>query len=348
MMQKKSLQETWFHQPYMPVSYALVYVDLAIERGVSAQQVLQQAGLTTATLSDLTGRISPYDYVRLIAAVVALTGDEGLGFEVGIRQPLTAHGSLGYALLCCGHVNDAVMILQRFWHIRGRGIRLVCSQQPDYLAFEFHSDMPSNESMRRVLFDAMLSGFYQGLCFILSETQALGELWFDYAPPEYDVTRFSDHLPPVRYHMPVTQLRVPIAITERRLAMANPEALALAIAQCERESGLLAEEDSDIVVSARAAMRLTEQGYPHSDALAERLHVSTRTFRRRLQMQGVSYHGLLEEARRRDALLLLEKPSIEVQKIAELLGYNNPANFTRAFKEWTGRTPSQYRAIRAM
>jgi AraC-like DNA-binding protein len=34
------------------------------------------------------------------------------------------------------------------------------------------------------------------------------------------------------------------------------------------------------------------------------------------------------------------------QKIAELLGYNNPANFTRAFKEWTGRTPSQFRVLR--
>jgi len=175
----------------------------------------------------------------------------------------------------------------------------------------------------------------------------LGELWFDYAQPDY-LSRFSEHLPTLRYQMPATQLRVPLEVTERRSAMANPEALALAIAQCERESRLLAEEDSDILVSARAAIVLTEQGYPHPEALAERLHISARTFRRRLQMQGVSYQGLLEEARRRDALVLLEKPNIEIQKIAELLGYNNPANFTRAFKEWTGRTPSQFRAIRAM
>ena len=86
-------------------------------------------------------------------------------------------------------------------------------------------------------------------------------------------------------------------------------------------------------------MVLTEQGYPHPEALAERLHISARTFRRRLQMQGVSYQGLLEEARRRDALVLLEKPNIEIQKIAELLGYNNPANFTRALKN--GRAERQ-------
>ena len=337
----------WLRQPYMPVSYATIYLDLAVERGVPATEVLQHAGLNARLLSDLTGRISPQQYVNLIAAVLALTGDHGLGFEVGARQPLTAHGSLGYALLCCSRVDEAISLLLRFWHIRGRGIRLSSFQQSENLVFEFHSDMPISEAIRRVLFDAMLSGFYHSLRFILSESQLLGELWFDYAQPDY-LSRFSEHLPTLRYQMPATQLRVPLEVTERRSAMANPEALALAIAQCERESRLLAEEDSDILVSARAAMVLTEQGYPHPEALAERLYISARTFRRRLQMQGVSYQGLLEEARRRDALVLLEKPNIEIQKIAELLGYNNPANFTRAFKEWTGRTPSQFRAIRAM
>ncbi|MCA9578725.1 MAG: helix-turn-helix transcriptional regulator, partial [Myxococcales bacterium] len=32
--------------------------------------------------------------------------------------------------------------------------------------------------------------------------------------------------------------------------------------------------------------------------------------------------------------------------VAELLGYENPANFTRAFKRWTGRTPTAHRASR--
>jgi AraC-like DNA-binding protein len=32
--------------------------------------------------------------------------------------------------------------------------------------------------------------------------------------------------------------------------------------------------------------------------------------------------------------------------VAELLGYQDPANFTRAFRQWTGQTPSQYRNTR--
>ena len=37
---------------------------------------------------------------------------------------------------------------------------------------------------------------------------------------------------------------------------------------------------------------------------------------------------------------------LEVQRVAGLLGYQDPANFTRAFRQWTGQTPSQYRDAR--
>ena len=51
-----------------------------------------------------------------------------------------------------------------------------------------------------------------------------------------------------------------------------------------------------------------------------------------------------EEARRRDACRLLDEPELEIRRIAELLGYADPANFTRAFKSWTGRAPREWRA----
>jgi AraC-like DNA-binding protein len=48
-------------------------------------------------------------------------------------------------------------------------------------------------------------------------------------------------------------------------------------------------------------------------------------------------------ARQRDAQQLLRQTQAEVQWIAQYLGYHNPANFTRAFKQWTGQTPSEFR-----
>ena len=77
---------------------------------------------------------------------------------------------------------------------------------------------------------------------------------------------------------------------------------------------------------------------------AARLHITPRTFRRRLQEQGSGYRLLLEEARRRDSCRLLAQPEPDIRRISELLGYADPANFTRAFRQWTGCTPSEWRS----
>lgn len=114
------------------------------------------------------------------------------------------------------------------------------------------------------------------------------------------------------------------------LPTANPEGRVQALATCERESALL---------------QLEPEGYPGPEAIAEVLHMTPRTYRRRLQEMGLSYKQLLEEARRRDACALLERPEMEVRRIAELLGYSDPANSMRAFRPWTGRAPREWRGV---
>jgi AraC-like DNA-binding protein len=129
---------------------------------------------------------------------------------------------------------------------------------------------------------------------------------------------------------------------DQPLATANPEGLRAAVAQCERESAL-SDPGGDVLRRVRAMLLAGPNGYPSPVMLAERLHMTPRTFRRRLQEQGFSYQQLLEEARRRDSCQLLRDPEREIRRISDQLGYLNPANFTRAFKSWTGMTPREWR-----
>ena len=57
----------------------------------------------------------------------------------------------------------------------------------------------------------------------------------------------------------------------------------------------------------------------------------------------MTYEQLLGEARLRVARELLAAPDIRIAEIALELGYRDPANFTRAFKRWTGLAPFEYR-----
>ncbi len=334
----------WLRRLHTPLTYPHLYLGLAAERGVTAEQVLATAGLTHTILSDPSGRMTPLHFGQLIMAVIALTGDHGIGFEIGSRLSLTAHGNLGYALLCCSTLSQGMDLVGRFKHIRSRTVSFDYSESEEVAILSFHTEYSLPAPLDHVVMEALLTGCYRCMQLMLGNTAMQGEIRFEHAEPEY-FAKFRDRLPAVRFGMSATQIILPHRLMHMPLPMANPESLAVAVAQCERDSALFGDAEDDTHIRARAVMVLTVDGYPEPNAIAERLNMSPRTLRRKLQDHGSNYKKLLDDVRRRDALTLLDNPEIEIQKIAALLGYENPANFTRAFKSWTGKTPSGYRAM---
>ena len=77
--------------------------------------------------------------------------------------------------------------------------------------------------------------------------------------------------------------------------------------------------------------------------MAELEHVSARTLMRRLQDEGTSYQQLLDTVREELACWLLLRTTLPVEAIAGQLGYEDPSNFARTFRRWTGQTPSSFR-----
>jgi AraC-like DNA-binding protein len=75
---------------------------------------------------------------------------------------------------------------------------------------------------------------------------------------------------------------------------------------------------------------------------AEAAGMSVRTLQRRLLDVGLTYSQLLDEVRLETACHLLERSETNLAEIAAALGYGDPANFTRAFLRWTGKTPSVF------
>jgi AraC-like DNA-binding protein len=76
---------------------------------------------------------------------------------------------------------------------------------------------------------------------------------------------------------------------------------------------------------------------------AEILGMSRRTLQRRLQQNGISYTEILQEARFQFARTLLSDPGAKIIDVAMASGYGSPEHFTRAFRRFTGVTPTIYR-----
>jgi AraC-like DNA-binding protein len=88
-----------------------------------------------------------------------------------------------------------------------------------------------------------------------------------------------------------------------------------------------------------------DKGQPTLEQIAPRLHMSSRTLRRRLDEEGTSFRQILGEVRRELASRYLMEGRLSVGEIAFLLGFSEPSAFHRAFKQWTGHAPHAYRAL---
>ena len=109
---------------------------------------------------------------------------------------------------------------------------------------------------------------------------------------------------------------------------------------------LLKETVSDASTSARvrrAILGALPNGDPASTTIAKHLGMSERTLRRTLAEEGESFRGLVEAVRKERASLLISDQRASLAEVAFSLGFSELSAFTRAFKRWHGRAPSEAR-----
>ena len=102
---------------------------------------------------------------------------------------------------------------------------------------------------------------------------------------------------------------------------------------------------TDVVARCKAAIleHLTSGEMPEKEA-AVQLHMSPRTLQRKLAEAGTSYKSLVDATRKDLALRYIDDPLRSVTDITFALGFSGPSSLTRAFKRWTGVSPSDYRS----
>jgi AraC-like DNA-binding protein len=93
------------------------------------------------------------------------------------------------------------------------------------------------------------------------------------------------------------------------------------------------------------AASLLKEGYPDVQLIAERLGISVRSLQRQLHEADLTYSRLIEQVRFDRSVRLLSDPTIKLADVAAELGYTDAANFTRAFRRWTGVSPSDFRNL---
>lgn len=80
------------------------------------------------------------------------------------------------------------------------------------------------------------------------------------------------------------------------------------------------------------------------EAVSDRLSMGRRRLQRALKAEGTSFREVRDRFFEARARALLAEPHASISEIAQSLGYSEINSFRRAFRKWTGVSPSVFRS----
>lgn len=326
------------------VSLVRAVADELAHQGQDPVALLQEADIDPALLDDASTRVPLTLYDRFQKLALERTGDEAFGLHMGEHGSLASFSTLGHMVAQCRTIREAIEIALQYYRLvadTASAPTLVDKGPEVWFQYEYlrHPD-PQIDRLRaefgltRILLIARL---------LLGEDTVPRETWFEHeAPPHADeyrrVFRGTE-----RFGMPSTGFLVSRVLIERTQRHHDEGLLDALRAQADRSLERL--ETAEGVAQRVRRLLVREHGRlrPEMDEVARGLGISSRTLRRKLAAEGVGFAQLTEEALRDVACTMLKDPRRSLQEAAYELGFSDASSFHRAFKRWTGITPTEYR-----
>jgi len=319
-------------------------IELAVSKGASLQALAERSGLDPEALQDQDHRVAFAAYVDLMRAAKALTGDPALALHYGEANDLaqiSVVGLLGYA---CETMLDAFTQLNRYGRLvvefDGPKERFKIARRNGGLwDVDTRENANAFPELTESTFARMVCGPRRFGVARLAE-----EVHVTHAAPAYRTEYDRIFQAPVTFRSDWNAVRMDPAWATHRIAH-QPRYVFGVLS--ERAEALLKELESS--KSARGQVEalllpILHTGRASVAVVATRMGVSRQTLFRRLKREGVTFEKVLDSLRQRMAMHYLSGKKVSVNETAYLVGFSDPAAFSRAFKRWTGASPRTVRA----
>ncbi|HEX6708282.1 MAG TPA: AraC family transcriptional regulator [Albitalea sp.] len=309
--------------------------------GMDPSQALREAQITPVQLRKPDARITAAQMEAISGAAMRELDDEALGW-FSRKLPWGSYGMLCRASITAPDLGVAIKRWCRHQRLLTDDIVLQLAVQGD-LARVSIAEHRRLGPMREFCLVTSLRFLHGFACWAVDSRIPLAQADFAYAaPPHRDV--YPLLFPgPVYFDAAHTgfafdaqYLAMPLRRDEAALRTMLQRALPLTVLQYRR--------DRLLVQRVRELLRGHAGEFGSADALAAALNVSTRTLHRQLRDEGAALQPLKDEVRREQAIDLLRRTSRSVKQVALAVGFGNEKSFARAFKAWTGKSPSGFRS----
>ena len=337
--------------PGVGAGYARRLCELVERFGLPRQGLLRHAGPDLAGWDLAQARIPLPALLALFRSALILTGRRDLGLEFGRQVRPDTFDVLGYALMTCRNLGEAIGLVPLYRRVvfdsgysetriseHGAMVKLAWVVLPEAT----RAGLPYDE----LLAESLIASWVGLGRWITGAEMPLAEVRFRHAAPD-DTLPFTGFFGcPVRFAAGENSLLFASELLTQPLLQADAE-LNLAMRDEARKAIDRPRGRQDIAAQVRQllAPRLPkcETTLKH---VAAGLGITPRTLQRRLASADFSFQDILDATRRELAQVYLRDPALSALDVALLLGYAEQSSFTRAFRGWFGTTPSAWRSHR--
>ena len=322
-------------------SYTVLLARALDARGISSREVFEKAGVSPSSWHDPLQRIPVAMVRRIYEIIFELTDDACFGLEVSKHFQMPMLHALGHSLIASRTLREYCTRLSRSLRLVSQGAQIKLIEAGDtarLLVSDIATVVPAESedvlcgflvrSMREIT-----DGRFRPQRIELRRSAPMGS-----AKQHEDFygcrVAFENANISIVFDRSVLDVELPLGSDE--LARLNDHVVRAYLERLDR---------TDFVSRVRClVIEALPSGRATKSAVAQRFGVSARTLQARLGDRGTSFVELTDATRQALARAYLDDASISIGEIAYLVGFSDTSNFTRAFKRWTGVSPSNHRA----
>lgn len=311
-------------------------------RGHDGSDFLRSHNVDPSIVRDPEARLPHAIAVSLWLAAEQLTNDPNLGIHVaaGIRPGV--YGALDYAVRTCETLGEGLQRLSRYHRFLHDVAETRLAVDGDRAILSHFLPLPGGPP--RAVSEYVVASW------LLGTRQATGLNWtpLEVRFPHTSSADTSEHERlfgcSLKFRCERSELVFAREFLETPLLKADPALQAILEAQVVAVIEKLPKAEATTDAVRRHLAGELAKGQPILKHIAPRMHMSSRTLRRRLDEEGTSFRQILSEVRREMAARHLLEGRLAIGEIAFLLGFSEPSAFHRAFKQWTGHAPLEFRS----
>jgi len=327
--------------PVMPVYMTRGLVEAAVELGADRDRLLEGTGLSHETLALPDARLSYAQLEALEANALRLTNNPAFGLHFGHHMHLAHIGVIALAMMSSPTAGAALRVALQYYRSVTPAWEIELRVEGDRGFVESRPTI-ARGALQTVATEALIVGFHGLATQVLGRSPRALVIRVNHPKPSHhaDYARFFDC--PVLFDQDSLVAEFDASELDEPLAGYDPAMAARAEQYCAAEAARSFAFDG-LVSQVRRLLASFDAGQANLASVARALQTSPRSLRRALYDMGTSFQELLDETRKARAEGWIRFTDMTIEQVSRQLGFRDIRGFRRAFRRWTGRTPSEFR-----